>query len=168
MFLFDEFNFILLEWVFFLEITKLCTAWRSPYFSIHYLVTHSASIFLNYFFKLFDSLFRKDWWYTSSTTIISSECIAIWLGKSHLFSISWWDKLFSNSSNITFSLRTNQFHLLNIFFYFSFICTAFLLINSNFCLQSIKKLNFLCHLPSCFRDSDFCNFSDAVNAGYRE
>ena len=123
MFLFDEFNFILLEWVFFLEITKLCTAWRSPYFSIHYLVTHSASIFLNYFFKLFDSLFRKDWWYTSSTTIISSECIAIWLGKSHLFSISWWDKLFSNSSNITFSLRTNQFHLLNTFS-FTFLLSA--------------------------------------------
>ena len=48
---------------------------------VHYLVSHSAYIFLYFFlsnFKLFDSLLGKGWWYTSSvTTIISLECI--WL-----------------------------------------------------------------------------------------
>ena len=48
---------------------------------VHYLVSHSAYIFLYVFlsnFNLFDNLLGKGWWYTSSvTTIISLECI--WL-----------------------------------------------------------------------------------------
>ena len=41
----------------------------TPFFFAHSLVSHWAYIFLNYFlsiFKLFDSLLRKGWWYTSS------------------------------------------------------------------------------------------------------
>ena len=45
---------------------------------VHYLVSHSAYIFLYFLsnFKLFDSLLEKDWWYTSTVTmIISLKCI---------------------------------------------------------------------------------------------
>ena len=53
----------------------------------------------NYFsnnFKLFDSVFKKGWWYNPSSTAIASKSIAtLWL-VAHIL-LFWWDKFFSNS-----------------------------------------------------------------------
>ena len=77
----------------------------------------------------------------------------------------WWGKFFSNSINITFKLCITQFLLLNIFS-FSWDFSAYQL---DFFIFWVLNRWIFCvtfHLFQCFWISDFCNFMDAVNAGY--
>ena len=93
-------------------------------FLVHYSVSHSAYIFLNYYlnnFKLFEISLRKGEWYTSFI-INNNNIIRMYLVTHCLTSyIFWWDRKvqFSNSINITFILCISQFLLLKTFFLFT-------------------------------------------------
>ena len=140
-------------------------------FLVHYSVSHSAYIFLNYYlnnFKLFEISLRKGECYTSFIINNNNNLIRMYLVTHYLTRyIFWWDRKvqFSNSINITFILCISQFLLLKTFS-FDFL-QDFLCINSVSQSLSLEQLNLLCHLSSCFGVSDIRIFVDAVHAGYR-